>query len=42
MNRLEAWLWTGPIGRVAAFGGDLGAALGDYALRRLGLRKPAE
>jgi len=36
-ERFAAWLLTGPIGRVVAFFGDLGAALGGWALRRLGL-----
>lgn len=41
MNRLLAWLLTGPIGRVIAFVGDLGAALGGWALRRVGhMRTP--
>ncbi|HYH60928.1 MAG TPA: hypothetical protein VD766_03590 [Solirubrobacterales bacterium] len=38
-DRLLAWLVTGPIGRVVAFFGDLGAALGGWALRRVGLRR---
>ena len=39
-DRAAAWLLTGPVGRVVAFAGDLGAALGGAALRRLGLRRP--
>jgi hypothetical protein len=39
MDRPLAWLLTGPIGRVVAFFGDLGAALGGWALRRAGLRR---
>ena len=42
LERLEAWLLTGPVGRVVAFFGDLGAALGGWALRRLGIRRDAE
>lgn len=38
MNRVLAWLYTGPVGRVVAFFGDLGAAAGGAALRRAGLR----
>ena len=38
-DRFAAWLLTGPIGRVVAFFGDLGAALGGWALRRVGLRR---
>jgi hypothetical protein len=41
-ERFAAWLLTGPVGRVAAFFGDLGAALGSWALRRLGLRNGPE
>lgn len=41
-DRIGAWIVTGPIGRVAAFAGDLGAALGGWALRRAGLRRPTE
>lgn len=39
-DRASAWVLTGPVGRVVAFAGDLGAALGGAALRRLGLRRP--
>jgi hypothetical protein len=42
LERLLAWFFTGPIGRVVAFFGDLGAALADWALRRLGLRRNPE
>lgn len=42
MNRFEAWILTGPIGRVAAFAGDLGAALGKWALRRSGVSSPTD
>jgi hypothetical protein len=42
IDRLAAWLLTGPVGRVVAFLGDLGAALGGWALRRLGLRRDAQ
>ena len=42
MNRLLAWLFTGPIGRVVAFFGDLGAALGRWALTRAGLKRDPE
>jgi hypothetical protein len=38
-ERFAAWVLTGPVGRVAAFAGDLGAAFGAAALRRLGLRR---
>lgn len=38
-GRLAAWVLTGPVGRVAAFAGDLGAAFGSWALRRAGLRR---
>ena len=38
-DRLAAWLATGPVGRVVAFAGDLGAALGAWASRRAGLRR---
>lgn len=41
-DRLTAWILTGPVGRVAAFCGDLGAALGGWALRRAGLRRDTE
>ncbi len=41
-ERFLAWLFTGPVGRVVAFFGDLGAALGGWALRRLGLRRNPE
>jgi hypothetical protein len=41
-DRFLAWLVTGPIGRVVAFFGDLGAALGGWALRRAGLRRDPE
>ena len=34
-DRLAAWLVTGPVGRVFAFVGDLGAALGSWALNKL-------
>ena len=37
-HRAEAWLYTGPVGRVVAFFGDLGAGIGGWALRRAGLR----
>jgi hypothetical protein len=42
MDRLLAWLLTGPVGRVVAFFGDLGAALGGWALRRVGLMRDPE
>jgi hypothetical protein len=42
VERLLAWLLTGPVGRVVAFFGDLGAALGSWALRRLGLMRNPE
>ena len=42
MNRALAWLLTGPIGRVVAFLGDLAAALGGWALRRIGLMRTPE
>lgn len=42
LDRLAAWIVTGPVGRVVAFAGDLGAALGRWALRRAGLRRPTE
>ena len=42
VERLLAWFFTGPVGRVVAFFGDLGAALGGWALRRLGLRRNPE
>ena len=38
VDRILAWILTGPVGRVAAFFGDLGAALASWALRRAGLR----
>jgi hypothetical protein len=41
-DRLLAWLVTGPIGRVAAFFADLGAALGGWALRRIGWKNDSE
>jgi hypothetical protein len=34
-DRLGAWILTGPIGRIAAFAGDLAAALGGAALNKL-------
>jgi hypothetical protein len=37
-----AWLLTGPIGRVVAFFGDLGAAVAGWALRRVGLKRDSE
>ena len=37
-DRLASWLLTGPVGRIAAFIGDLGAALGGWALAKAGLR----
>ena len=37
-ERFEAWLVTGPVGRVVAFAGDLGAALGGWALNKLSRR----
>jgi hypothetical protein len=42
VDRVLAWFFTGPVGRVVAFFGDLGAALGGWALRRLGLRRDPE
>lgn len=42
MNHMLAWLVTGPLGRVVAFFGDLGAALGGWALRRVGLKRDPE
>jgi len=39
MGRIEAWILTGPVGRVAAFAGDLGAALGGWALEKVGIKK---
>jgi hypothetical protein len=42
LDRFLAWFFTGPVGRVVAFFGDLGAALGGWALRRLGLRRDPE
>lgn len=42
LNRLEAWILTGPVGRVAAFAGDLGAALGGWALKKAGLSSRAD
>jgi hypothetical protein len=41
-DRVAAWILTGPVGRVVAFAGDLGAALGGWALRRAGLRRDAQ
>lgn len=41
-DRVAAWLLTGPVGRVVAFCGDVGAALGGWALGRLGLRRSPE
>jgi len=41
-GRVLAWFFTGPIGRVVAFFGDLGAALGGWALRRAGLKRDPE
>jgi len=41
-DRVLAWFFTGPIGRVVAFFGDLGAALGGWALRRAGLKRDPE
>jgi hypothetical protein len=35
VDRFAAWLLTGPVGRVVAFAGDLGAALGSGALNKL-------
>ncbi len=32
-DRVAAWLLTGPVGRVAAFVGDLAAALGRAAAK---------
>jgi hypothetical protein len=37
-DRLAAWILTGPVGRVAAFAGDLGAAIGSWALNKLSRR----
>jgi hypothetical protein len=42
LDRVLAWFFTGPAGRVVAFFGDLGAALGGWALRRMGLRRDPE
>jgi len=42
VERAETWLWTGPVGRVAAFCGDLGAAFGGWALDRVGLRRKGQ
>jgi hypothetical protein len=42
VDRLAAWVVTGPIGRVAAFAGDLGAAFAGAMLRRAGLRREPE
>jgi hypothetical protein len=39
LERFQSWILTGPVGRVAAFFGDLGAALGDWALSRAGVRR---
>ena len=41
-DRLAAWVVTGPVGRVAAFAGDLGAAFAGAMLRRVGLRREPE
>lgn len=38
-DRAAAWVITGPVGRLAAFAGDLAAALWASALRRAGLRE---
>jgi hypothetical protein len=35
VDRLAAWLVTGPLGRLAAFVLDLGGALFDAARRRI-------
>jgi hypothetical protein len=37
-DRFAAWVLTGPVGRVAAFVGDLGAAAGSWALNKLSRR----
>jgi hypothetical protein len=37
-DRLAAWVVTGPVGRVAAFAGDLGAAAGSWAINKLSRR----
>ena len=37
-DRLAAWVVTGPVGRVVAFLGDLGAAAGSWALNKLSRR----
>jgi len=42
LNRLEAWILTGPLGRIAAFAGDLGAALGGWVLEKVGLSSPTD
>jgi hypothetical protein len=42
LDRLAAWVVTGPVGRVAAFAGDLGAAFAGAILRRAGLRREPE
>jgi hypothetical protein len=34
-DRFVAWLLTGPLGRLVAFLGDLGAAWGRWALSKL-------
>jgi len=34
-GRFAAWLVTGPVGRVLAFAGDLGAALARAVLHRV-------
>ena len=34
-DRFVAWLLTGPLGRLAAFLGDLGAAWGRWAISKL-------
>ena len=42
MNRFAAWLLTGPVGRFAAFVGDLGAAWGRWVLRRMSGERSVE
>ena len=42
VDRILAWILTGPVGRVVAFFGDLGAALASWALRRVGLKRNPE
>ena len=39
VNRVFVWVLTGPLGRLAAFVGDLGAAWGQWAARRLRERR---